>query len=429
MENLFMIFNSFKKQGAKNLLLIVELTLGMFIMFMVLGRIEYTVQVADKALSVIDKDIYQVFTRNKEYDDGNIAKSSFFSKDNVKELPKDILSWMPKIIDEDSKIKNKIAVVGKSFVSQIFLNRNEGNSYGELKCNYNTIFFAANDKNNMNFYHYKVIRGDDFASYYNKKPKESDINAILIGPPLEKRNPIGSIITVPLYTDYKTKQPLEFKVIGVLDPNYPTLDSEGGQNLGLSNNGYEIIFDKLPTNPVNGKEIINGVHLKLKNKNDIKVIEEELSEKFEGASVKLFNEGERYSSVKEGAKFEIRNIVFVVAMLLISSFGIISISFSTLIKREKEIGIRTAVGAKKRSIVFLLIGEIIIVYIIAFSISIIAAALKSKPASSVNPSYILIDSKVIMGSLLITLIYMFISILPLFIKILRLKPVELIRKS
>lgn len=100
-----------------------------------------------------------------------------------------------------------------------------------------------------------------------------------------------------------------------------------------------------------------------------------------------------------------------------------------MIKREKEIGIRTAIGAKKRSIVFLLVGEIIMVYIIAFLISISAVALKSKLSSSANPSLILIDSKVIMGSLLIVLIYMIISILPLFIKILKLKPVELIRKS
>ncbi|GKX67023.1 ABC transporter permease [Inconstantimicrobium mannanitabidum] len=430
MRNLGIIFNSFKKQGIRNFLLIVELTLGMFLMFMVLGRIEYNMKVIEKSLGVLDGNIYYVSAeyKYKEQQGGKISEGGFAPKyENEPTSTVYTLMKFYEIMQQDPKIRDKIEEIGRTCEATIFDTKQEID--GQIKCNSQQMYYKAHDKGGMNFYHYKVIKGDDFNTYYSKNPKESNINHVLIGPPFEKANPIGSIVTIPSFLDTKTKEPIKFKVIGVLDPNSPIVDGVGSRELGLAMNGYSVITDRFPFDGMTQKEVFNGVFVKLKNKNDVKVIEEELKGKIEGYSVRLINMGKMYTDIKEDTKFQIKNIILAVVMLLISSFGIISISCSTLIKREKEIGIRVAIGAKKRSIMLLLVGEIIVVYIISFCISIAFVLLKSKLISERLQEGIVVDSKVIIGSLVITLIYMIISLVPLIIRILKLNPVDLLRKS
>ena len=111
-------------------------------------------------------------------------------------------------------------------------------------------------------------------------------------------------------------------------------------------------------------------------------------------------------------------------MLLLSSFGILSVSFSTLIKRQKEIGVRFALGARKSNLSIMFGLELVLLYLISG----VAAYLCAFGVEHLVPQ-ILIDLKVVGIAYFVAGVFMLISVIPLVIKTFKLEPIELIREA
>ncbi|GKU28442.1 ABC transporter permease [Clostridium folliculivorans] len=414
MEILQMTWRSFLKQKKRNILLIIELFLCFFIMLLILGRLEYSFSYVDEALKVVTPELFIVNSFPMElHNEDNLTKNSFMGRDKGSLLPTLELS---KLLEKD----NRVDKIGKTYVKVLEPN---SNNPGELKANVLNLLAIFDDRNAVDFYDYKVIKGESLKSYYKNNENKDELVPLLIGPPLEKKNPIGSIVELPGAIDYKTHKPIKYKIVGVLDPTKPTED-DGVEELGLQNNGYVVISSKLPAHMDGTREAFQTLLIKLKNKADVEAIEKEYTDKIKTHNITLVNLGDRYAKLEQYAKKDYTGIFYVVIMLLLSSFGILSVSFSTLIKRQKEIGVRFALGARKSNLSIMLGLELVLLYLISG----VAAYLCAFGVEHLVPQ-ILIDLKVVGIAYFVAGFFMLISVIPLVIKTFKLEPIELIREA
>lgn len=409
-----MTWRSFCKQKKRNVLLIIELFLCFFIMLLVLGRLEYSFSYVDEALKVVDPDIFRVDDFPVELlNDDSLTKYSFMGQDKWSLEPTQELS---KLLEKD----NRIDKIGKTSADVL---RPNADNQGELKASVINLLAIFDDRNAVDFFDYKVIKGENLKTYYKNNENKDELIPLLIGPPLEKKNPIGSIVELPRIVDYKTRKPIKYKIIGVLDPTKPT-EVDSGEELGLPNNGYIVISSKLPSYSDVQSEQFQTFLVKLKNKADVESIQKEYTEKIETHRITLINMGDRYAKYLKYAKKDYTGVLYVVIMFLLSSFGILSVSFSTLIKRQKEIGVRFALGARKSNLSIMFGSELVLLYLISG----VAAYLCAFGVEHFVPQ-ILIDLKVVGIAYFVAGVFMLISVIPLVIKTFKLEPIELIREA
>lgn len=412
-----MIYKSLEKQKSKTVFLIFELTLGFLIMFLILGSIEHYSQAIDKSLEVIKPNIFEVYWNPKGSfsKDEKLTMSFCNEKDNNQDwhvtAPKDTLN----ILKSDRRIKS----IGKTFATVI---NPKSSNKNYIQANVLNLLIICNDYNASKFYNYKIIKGKNFVDYY--KNNKDEVIPILIGPPLEKKNPIGSIVEIPYCTNPKTKKPLKFRVIGVLDPSMPTVE-DSIVNEGVDNNGYVVIMPKLVMYNKEKEGRFDSIFFELRNLKDAKFVKKELSNRLGYCDVDIQNESKHLVNEKKGnIEQKVGIVVYSIIMLILSSFGIISISLSSLMKRKKEIGVRFAMGAKKSHIIILLCGEFIGLFIISGLISLVLSYIFSKMNGSM-----LIDLKVIGFVFCAIFIFMIISILPLLCKLFKLTPIQFIKEE
>ncbi|QAA34859.1 ABC transporter permease [Clostridium manihotivorum] len=416
MELILIIWKSLKTQKKRNILMIVELTLSFFIILMVSGRIEYYSTFANKGIAVINKDYYTVSSSNiANKDDYNLTRFSFTHKYEPDVTP---TSKIYEIASND----NRVDTVGRLFGDVLKPSINNPN---EIKANVLNLLAIFEDKPATKLFDYKVIKGENFTQYYKRYKKADDTEAIplLIGPPLEKLNPIGSIVELPGALDYKTFKPIKYKIIGILDPNMPTGFEPGTFDIGLENNGYVTIGAKLPSDQrAVDKEIFLNVLVTVKSKADIKQIEKDYTEKIKTHKISLDNAKDYYRNIKRDGQRNYAGFFYGVIMLLLSSFGIISVSLSTLLKRKREIGIRFAIGAKKSNIAIMLGGELLFLYLVSEIISLTMA----KGVEKIVPQ-MLISMHVVFVASSMVISFMLLSTIPLVIKTFKLNIIEFIK--
>ncbi|WP_160677551.1 ABC transporter permease [Clostridium sp. C8-1-8] len=416
MELILIIWKSLKNQKKRNIFMIVELTLSFFVIFVVSGRIEYYNTFANKEIAIMNKDYYKVSSSNiTNKDDYNLTKFSFIPKYETDITP-------TSKIYEIAKNDNRVDTVGRLFGTVLKPSMNNPN---EIKANVLNLLAIFDDKPATKLFDYKVIKGENFTQYYEKYKKTDDTEAIplLIGPPLEKLNPIGSVVQLPGALDYKTFKPIRYKVIGILDPSMPTGFEPGTFDMRLDNNGYVTIGAKLPSDQTAvDKEIFYTVLITVKSKTDIEQIEKDYTEKIKTHKISLDNVKDYYRTIKKDGERNYTGIFYGVIMLLLSSFGIISISFSTLLKRKREIGIRFAVGAKKSNIAIMIGGELFFLYIVSGVISLPLA----KGVEKIVPQ-MLISMHVVFIASSMVISFMLLSTIPLVVKTFKLNIMEFIK--
>lgn len=117
---------------------------------------------------------------------------------------------------------------------------------------------------------------------------------------------------------------------------------------------------------------------------------------------------------------------YAIILTVLAVFGLIGVILSTLEKRKKEFGIKIALGANLFDIAEEIIGEIVIMFIIAVSMGIGLSKIVS-PFISTYELGLAINLNTVIYSCFISLaLIIFTSILPI-IYILKAKPIKLIR--
>ncbi|MGE5627067.1 MAG: ABC transporter permease [Solirubrobacterales bacterium] len=115
------------------------------------------------------------------------------------------------------------------------------------------------------------------------------------------------------------------------------------------------------------------------------------------------------------------SIGFSLAILVLSSFGMIGVILSSIIRRKTEFGIRYALGSTPKNMVFLIVGEIIAVFIAGDFIGSILAFILSLFTDGIKVGLITVSS-----TTAIMLIFAFLSSLAPALRTVKMEPVKLI---
>ncbi|GKX67020.1 ABC transporter permease [Inconstantimicrobium mannanitabidum] len=418
MESLKIILVSLKRNKGKSAFIVFQLALCSLLMLFFLGQTEKSFVIYNKTSTAIVDNLFQGLCDNlfdnSKYSEfaGNIegkqSSSGGFNNRNLKDVYN--------ILSKDNRVKS----IGRTSVGMPSTKDTDTNT---IKIKGRNLELVCLDEGAINLFNYKVVKGQNFREYF-KNNKEDGTIPILVGSQIEEKNSLGSIVEIPECVD-KNNNPYKCKIIGVLDPKQPLKEDDAQEN-GLNFKGSVVVSSKLIhdflVDSSGSRSDFQNIYFTLKNDKDIEDIKEELNLKIPDSFVYIKNLGEEIKYYTEMEKKHLSSISDIVAMVILATFGIMGISLSTLRKRKKEIGIRYSLGCSKKNIVLMLLGENLILYILSIGVVSIAMYLISKVFSG-----IIIDGWVIGITLGIMAAFMIISILPLVVKLMKLKPIELLR--
>lgn len=424
-----MILKSINNQKKRNILLIIQLSIGFFMMFLILGVSEYYSQTSIKSQRIIEQGLYNVWFNPKGIAENYQKLTSTFKAvseiDYASIKPEVQLPKAMQLIKKD----NRIEAAGKQYSTVLYKDELNNSNINSIKANTDNLVVICNDEVSDKFFNYQIIKGQNFNDYHSDADKKNNIIPILVGAPLVKQNPIDSIVEIPECINTATEKAFKFRVIGVLNPVYPSLidfNSSGS----LENGGYVVIIPKLVIYSKEIKSDYQDIVIKLKNKKDVNKIEKEYTKEIGGCNIQIHDISSSIESIKSnGANAAVTSLGYCIVVLLLSCFGIISVSLSSLAKRKKEIGIRFAIGAKKKHIVSLLEGEYIILFLAAGVVSFLIALIVSNFIKNGNDKMIYVNLHIVGITSITIFIFMIISILPLIREVYKLNPIELIKEK
>lgn len=428
LELLFMIFKNIKKGFIKNLFITIQLFISFLVMLLVLGSMEYLIESSNKALNIIKANIIRVYNgeKNELNNDNTLTLNSFNLKpqETANNIFPKCLEDTLNLIKKDSRVKS----IGKAYSTVLYEDSLKNSSENSIRANTRNLLIICNDEVANTYYNYKTIKGENFSSYYSKNKKEDTLIPILVGPVLERDNPLGSVVEIPKCFNDETKLPYKFKIIGVLDPFMPTVDDERGDTK-LDNGGFVVIIPRLVMNT--GTDLnYTKILFQLKDEKALASMDKEYRHILSYSDTQFTNISDKFEAQKsDDSKGSIGKIVYCILLLTLCSFGVISISLATVIKRRKEIGIRFAIGAGKKDMVAVLAGEFVALFAAAEIAAILVAFIIASFLKSDRISPLVIDLRSIGISSLTMLVFMIISVLPLIIKMFRLSPIEFIRNN
>ena len=409
-ENLHMILRNINRNRGKTLLVLIQIAFGFFIMLLGFSSIEKEYLHLNKTLLVNSKTIYKLYPNNKVQNENSSKLITNTFNENASSITKDIFEDVYNRIKDDSRILK----IGRT-LGNVILAEKDTNF---IKCSTRNLLVLQMDETATTMFNRRLVSGTDFNAYYKSSHNDNYI-PILIGEPLEKDNPIGSVFNLPALFNPATNKLYDFKVIGILDKTVP-LKADDSETDTMGNHGYAVVMPQLlARNPV-GSTIYNGLSIEFKHDKDAKIIENELNQKLDHSSILFQNVGKSANLMLDAAKNNaIAPIVYSIVILILSGFGVISSSFFTLKKRVNEFGIRMAIGATKLDIISLIVGELIFIYIVADLVALCCVYIIQLAFQEVK-----VDILVLASSFFITLLFMIISIIPILFKMKNQTPIE-----
>ncbi len=402
----YIIIKSLKKKHYRNIGIILQLTLGSLIMTLALSNYRFYEREYEAEQKIITPNVYKIDIFPKKASSVGADLTSSF--DGITDNGEKSAQAINSIVEKDANIDK----IGKGFDCNLALDKSTDGDSQLLKSSRGYIEVYSENKELTEMCINKVKKGMDFAHYFASEESNSSIVPMLVSEAVEKENPIGSVVTLP------EEENTKFKIIGVLDEKYPILDQlysgKAAAEMnglyycvtgGLFNSRYSFVYVKLK----------DGVNVSEAKKSFVSNLDSSLDAQF--ATLKQFSEGNLVAGIDRTAK----PIFYGIIILILSTFGVISIVLASLLKRKRELGIRIAAGASKKHIIEMITGEIACLFIFSQIISIVITALMS----FINDRRIF-DLKILGISSSVIIILLVISLIPIFIKVLRMKPIDLI---
>ncbi|MGB9707266.1 MAG: ABC transporter permease [Microgenomates group bacterium] len=205
-----------------------------------------------------------------------------------------------------------------------------------------------------------------YGEVFKKKDLEKKAKVVVLGPEIAKKL-FGD---EELALEQKVRiEEQTFKVIGILQ-------SKGGGGLGGPNFDmfvyvpYKTIFN------ITGKKNFNTFSLKAESEDKVELLKQEIKEimlkKYNEDDFSVADSREIISTVQ--SIFSVLNMVLVgigAISLIVGGIGIMNIMYVSVTERTREVGIRRAIGALKKDILFQFLLEAIILSLIGGLVGII----------------------------------------------------------
>jgi len=230
----------------------------------------------------------------------------------------------------------------------------------------------------------------DIGRLLEKKDIEKKAKVVVIGPTIAKKlfsNPDESLGKNISIEDQK------FKVIGVYK-------SKGGGGLAGSDMDAHTFIPHTAAYSFNPDKKFYGIYLKADNKDiipEVKAdIKKALLKRYEDDQFSVLEQGEIMETIS--SIFNIINTVLVAIAaisLVVGGIGIMNIMYVTVTERIKEIGIRRALGAQKKDILYHFLLESVILSLLGGFLGLAVSFLIVFLIQPLFPAYINLESVVL----------------------------------
>lgn len=262
----------------------------------------------------------------------------------------------------------------------------------------------------------RLLTKEDF-----KNLNEGDTRAALVPYDLKEKYPIGHKFTVP---DYLSE--ISYEVVGILDESNKfwisddILVDEISNHIVVPSDRFQDNYSylcKLPNNKdykMTKNQIMNNVSSfnsdEFKIINDLDTIEGLLKGKFKEEILKIFFLG-----------------MFSIVLLVLVLIGIRSLFKLQMLKRKTEFGIHISIGATTKSILIIVVGEVILDLLVSFLLGfILFTSLKTYIMTS---NAFIISLNIYIYSIIMVILITFMPTLFSLKKLIKCTPIELIRSN
>jgi len=390
-----MIIKSHMKQKNKSILILIQLFIASFSICIGLGLLEFNISHITQVKSIFSLNTLYM-TTNMDSLGGNLSKDQ-----------KMIIENLYKYIKND----NRVASIGSydtGYVTSDTSDRRDGL--------YKNVKVLAIDSDLIN-----VINNSK--SIEAIKDYKSNSIPVLVGKNVENIMPIGTTKVIKLNNVNK-----EYSIIvkGIIKNNTFFLTNSFSSDIS---DNIERTDDKIIVILPKSEPSLFGNNLLINLKNNF------AEDSFKTDLSKVLNQYNMTGSVHiinhEVNQYIERNKIPIIAsvgvsliLLMLSSFGLIGVILSSIIRRKTEFGIRYSIGATPKNIMQLIVGEILFLFLVGNFLGIMLALIISLFISAIKIGLI-----TIFISTLIMLIFCVLSSLIPAIKIIRIEPVKLINKG
>jgi putative ABC transport system permease protein len=326
MSHIRLVIQSLLKQGKTPWLMVIQMFIGFFCLILGFGLLEETYRTINKAKKEIPASVIRL-----QFAGGPIGQAHLERSDVIEQLKK----------------ISGIKYMGTSMI--VWMNFNElsdAPEYGDTPT-----YFV--DEDFIKMYDIDVKAGRKLTGQDAQESGNKEI-PVIVGYELGKLAPINTVLT----TGNR-----HFIVAGVLPDSYKFWQKD---NLDLSSRitdePWMILAPRADIKPTEGSMFLwyEGEDIS----SAIVQIEKEIS--------KLGYKGIVYDLEKQIQVYISRNKPIIQAtlaisglLLILSSLGIMGVTLASIVRRQKEFGLRYALGASSKSLLGLVLGEIIIIVLVS----------------------------------------------------------------
>lgn len=390
-----MIIKSHTKQKNKSILILIQLFIASFCICIGLGLLELNISHITQVKSVFSTD---TLCMNIDI----ATKGEVLSKEQ-----KTMLEELYKYIKND----NRVSSVGSYDIG--YIKSDTSDRPDKL---YSNVKVIAIDNDLMNLFNNSKNIGT-IKDYKNKSIP------VLVGKKVKTIIPIGSSKIIKLNSGNK-----EYPVIvkGVIKKHTFSLTSGFGNIVSDSIEELDdtiiVVLSKDEPSLFKNQLLIN-----LKNNVDDDFFKKDLYKTLNKYNMvgSIHNINDEINQYINRNKIPMMACIGIsVILLILSSFGLLGVILSSIIRRKIEFGIRYSIGATPKNIMCLIVGEVLFLFLIGNFLGVMVAFILSlfTPGISIGLFTIVISTSIM-------LIFCFLSSVIPAIKIIRMEPVKLINKG
>lgn len=421
MSSLRLIFQSLIKQRYRPILIIIQLFIGFVCLSFGLGLVEEANYLISEAKRNTPENLVQVNIKS-------VLEQNSFELNDAPKMDESIGEFY-----ELLQKNNGIQLIGTLLRQGTHFE--EVNKYPDLIDKKKPIMDRGNidityiDSGFLSIYPINVENGRTL----NLKDFNGNTTQnvpILVGSLLGKHFPIGSVFSITL-EDTKTHKQVQkqLTVVGVLPESYNFWQANNQQLTKQGLNEKLMIIAPLQPEQQGSNELLfrlGSTHITLKDKVNYQFFKRNLEQQASTAGLEadIYNLSDKINLYKGMHKMQIMlALTFAILLLLLSTLGLLGIVLTSIIRRQKEFGIRFALGGTWKSIGGMVAGEIFI----QVGIAVIFGIIFSKILSNFIEIQIgLLTSVVTIGIMILILVPTIITPLLRFRKW---EPIEIIRKG
>lgn len=391
----YIILGSLKRQRKKNLLLLIQFFIGFFALFYAIAMIENVLRYEEQIKHIVPENAIQ-FVNYEDY-------AADFQEEAIERYQQCIENIQK--LNADNQIvllENKYFKVGE--------NREEMEG---MVAYYDTL--AITD--------FQLLEGsvDDLLNYDG-----GSVIPVLVTEKMAETYPYGSEFLAQEMDDFEEKENIRYRVAGVVssDMKYwrgntvPISDS-----VRKCDDSWFLMPSKEKCKSLDAYIYNTLVIPKVSEKENFEQSMEEILDN-EGFSIEFYSIEEQIDEFYHGQKMHIFTVgCFSIILLFLATLGCIGTILASIMQRKEEFGIYVTLGFTKRKLAILLFGELLVLFLGAFVLSMFACA--NILATLSTTTGVLMNLRIVLTGLSVMLVCITVSAIAPLRRIYSFQPIEL----